>query len=84
MKGTGGPIGRGGKAILYVLIAAGIGSGLFLFSGPGGRDVFQTLKAGGTAMAGRTGNEAAQGTPEIPGIDLVSHRATETAAFAMG
>jgi hypothetical protein len=35
-------------------------------------------------MAGRTGSEAAQRTPEVPGVDLASHGATETATFAMG
>jgi len=84
VKGNWSHIGRGGKAVLYIGIAAGIGFGYFLCSGPGGRDAGNILNAGGTVMAGRTGSEAAQRTPEVPGVDLASHGATETATFAMG
>jgi hypothetical protein len=84
LSGLSGLFRRGGRAVLFLLIAAGIGSAYFLFRGPDGTGPFHADKTGGTAMAGRAGSERLQRPPERPRMDLSEHGGTETAIFAMG
>ncbi len=84
VKETSKWFGRGGRAILFLGIAAGIGSAYFLLRGSDGTGLFDASRRGGTVMAGRAGDKATQRPPELPRMDLSGSGRTETAAFAMG
>jgi len=72
----------GGKRVILVAgLAVSLVAAYLLVPRPGG---FRTSEAGGSAIDGEKGEAAAPRPPGKPRMDLVEHRATETATFAMG
>ena len=71
-----------GRMLPLLAIGAATVAAWLLVEGPGGQGIVREWKAGGTAMAGRPGDDA--GRRDLPRIDLEEHRETETAAFGMG